>query len=97
MIVASIMKFWLLTVVGTFGRVVVFPTSEERGKITPVFKSGNPTLLYNYRPIIVIPALSKVLYISYLNLSYLNLLRRVALRQKPFFKRPSDKNLITIY
>ena len=29
--------------------------------------------------------------------SYLNLLRRVALRQKPFFKGPSDKNLITIY
>ena len=24
-------------------------------------------------------------------------LRRVALRQKPFFKGPSDKNLITIY
>ena len=29
--------------------------------------------------------------------SYLNLLRRAALRQKPFFKGPSDKNLITIY
>ena len=37
-------------------------------------------------------------YISYTPyISYLNLLRRVALRQKPFFKGPSDKNLITIY
>ena len=31
------------------------------------------------------------------HISYLNLLRRVALRQKPFFKGPSAKNLITIY
>ena len=34
------------------------------------------------------------IYISY---SYLNFLRRVALRQKPFFKGPSGKNLITAY
>ena len=37
----------------------LFPTSEKCGKITPVLKSGNPTLLDNYRPITVIPALSK--------------------------------------
>ena len=29
--------------------------------------------------------------------SYFTLVRRVALRQKPFFKGPSDKNVITIY
>ena len=39
----------------------LFPTSEKCGKITPAFKSGNPTLLDNYRPITVIPALSKVI------------------------------------
>ena len=34
----------------------------------------------------------RVIYFIYI--SYLNLLRRAALRQKPFFKGPSDKNLI---
>ena len=39
-----------------------------------------------------------VVFCSYLfHISYLNLLRRVALRQKPFFKGPSYKNLITIF
>ena len=37
----------------------------------------------------------KVLFGIYI--SYLNLFRRVALRQKPFFKGPSGKNLHTIY
>ena len=32
-----------------------------------------------------------------IHILYFNLLRRVALRQKPFFKRPSIKNLHTIY
>ena len=35
------------------------------------------------------------LYLYLFHISYH--LRRVALRQKPFFKGPSDKNLITIY
>ena len=42
-------------------QVSSFPTSEKYGKTTPVFKSGNPTLLDNYRPITVIPALSKII------------------------------------
>ena len=33
---------------------------------------------------------------SIFHISYLNLFRRVALRQKPFFKGPSIKNLHTI-
>ena len=37
----------------------------------------------------------KIFHISYI--SCLNLLRKVAHRHKPFFKGPSDKNLITIY
>ena len=36
------------------------------------------------------------IFIFIFHISYLNLLRRVALRPKPFFKGPSDKNLITI-
>ena len=45
-----------------------------------------------------LPCSSEVLsWYFHILISYLNLLRRVALRQKPFFKGPSDKNLITIY
>ena len=38
-----------------------FPTSENCWKVTHVLKSDNPTLQDNYRPITVIPALSKVM------------------------------------
>ena len=39
----------------------LFPTAEKSGKVTPIFKSGDPAMLDNYRPITVIPILSKVL------------------------------------
>ena len=39
----------------------LFPTAEKSGKITPIFKSGDPSNLDNYRPMTVIPVLSKVL------------------------------------
>ena len=42
-------------------RESLFPTSEKCGKIIPVFKSGDPAILDNYRPITVVPALSKVI------------------------------------
>ena len=37
------------------------PTNLKYAYITPVFKSGDPTLLNNYRPISVLPVFSKVL------------------------------------
>ena len=42
-------------------RESLFPTSEKCGKITPVFKSGDSAILDNYRPITVVPALSKII------------------------------------
>ena len=43
-------------------------------------------------------ARSRRLFISFHFIFFISYhLRRVALRQKPFFKGPSDKNLITIY
>ena len=39
----------------------VFPTELKRAKVTPIFKKGDPELLINYRPISVLPALSKIL------------------------------------
>ena len=38
----------------------VFPRAEKCAKITPVFKSGNRSSMDNYRPISVLPVLSKV-------------------------------------
>ena len=39
----------------------VFPTSEKCAKITPAYKSGKRSTMDNYRPISVLPDLSKVL------------------------------------
>ena len=41
-------------------RQSVFPTAEKWAKVTPVYKSGEQSLMGNYRPISVLPVLSKV-------------------------------------
>ena len=48
-----------------------------------------------FLPKMIVYFISIYIYIYIFHISYH--LRRVALRQKPFFKGPSDKNLITIY
>ena len=37
-----------------------FPDSLKRATITPVFKEGDPTNVINYRPISILPTVSKV-------------------------------------
>ena len=37
------------------------PSAWKSAKVTPIFKSGNSDLVFNYRPISVLPALSKLL------------------------------------
>ena len=37
-----------------------FPDILKIGKITPVFKKGDPKLLDNYRPVSIIPILGKI-------------------------------------
>lgn len=39
----------------------VFPTGMKLAKVVPVFKKGDPKMLANYRPISVLPILSKIL------------------------------------
>ncbi|ELT89824.1 hypothetical protein CAPTEDRAFT_94776, partial [Capitella teleta] len=39
----------------------VFPTELKLAKVIPVFKKGQKILLCNYRPISVLPAISKIL------------------------------------
>lgn len=39
----------------------IFPDKLKIARVTPIFKSGNKTLLENYRPISVLPCFSKIL------------------------------------
>jgi len=41
--------------------MAVFPTTEKFSKITPVYKTGLRTMMDNYRPILVLPVISKAL------------------------------------
>ena len=38
----------------------IFPDAFKVAKIIPIFKKGDPTLLVNYRPISLLPTISKV-------------------------------------
>ena len=38
----------------------IFPDSFKKSKITPLFKKGDQSLLLNYRPISLLPTISKV-------------------------------------
>ena len=56
--------------------------------------SATPTLNKEFIIIIIINKLKPYQNLTYLfHISYLNFSRRVALRQKPFFKGPSGKKL----
>lgn len=38
-----------------------FPNQLKLARVTPIYKSGDPTLMSNYRPVSVLPVLSKIL------------------------------------
>ena len=38
----------------------IFPDSFKKSKITPIFKKGDSSLLVNYRPISLLPTISKI-------------------------------------
>ena len=44
----------------------VFPDSLKHAKITPVFKTEDKCMVYNYRPISVLPVFLKVFLVSFL-------------------------------
>ena len=44
----------------------IYPKAFKIAKVIPIFKKGDPSLLTNYRPISLLPTLSKYLNVLYL-------------------------------
>ena len=43
----------------------IFPDSLKTSKVKPLFNAGDPILIFNYRPISLLPSLSKYLSILF--------------------------------
>ena len=50
----------LLHIVNTCLTTCDFPDSWKHSMVHPIFKSGDPTVISNYRPISIVPAMAKV-------------------------------------
>jgi len=51
----------LTKLINQYLEMAVFPTTEKFSKITPVYKTGLRTIMDNYRPILVLLVILKVL------------------------------------
>ena len=80
-------------------RQLVFPAIEKWAKVTPVYKSGERSLMDNYRPISVIPVLSKVFEcVVYKQLySYLEETDLLSQRQFGFQNKLSTQHAMTLF
>ena len=58
---AQVLKTPLTRIINMSLKSGVFPTDWKCSKVVPVFKSGSTSEIENYRPISVIPAISKVI------------------------------------
>jgi hypothetical protein len=75
----------------------IFPEKLKCSRTVPVFKSGNPTLCDNYRPISLLPTMSKLLekFISIQLTNHLELNNLLYIHQYGFQKNKStEQNLI---
>ena len=72
-------------------RESVFPTSEKCAKITPVYKSGERSKMDNYRPISVLPVLSKQIY------EYLETNKLLSPNQFGFRRSRSTQHAVTYF
>lgn len=57
--VCDIIKVPMAHLVNLSMKIGFMPTDWKLGKVTPIFKSSDPTLVTNYRPISILPSLSK--------------------------------------
>ena len=76
----------------------MFPNTEKSCKVTPIFKSGDPSNIVNYRPITVTPVLSKVLgKVSFDQLStYLDSNKLLSPHQFGFRQGRSTQHAVTL-
>ena len=51
----------MLELINLFFNARIFPNIFKCAKVVPIFKNGNPQLVSNYRPISILPILSKVI------------------------------------
>ena len=79
--------------------MAVFPSSEKCSKITPVYKSGERTIMDNYRPISVLPVISKVFERVVHNqlYDYLEANNMLSERQFGFRNRSSTQHAVTFF
>ena len=59
--VADIISIPLTHIINLSFSSGVFPSEMKIAKVIPIFKSGDPKLFSNYRPISVLPAISKII------------------------------------
>ena len=80
-------------------RQSVFPSAEKWAKVTPVYKSGERSLMDNYRPISVLPVLSKVFErVVYQQLySYLEEYELLSQRQFGFRNKSSTQHAVNLF
>ena len=80
-------------------KMAVFPSSEKCSKITPVYKSGEGTSMDNYRPISVLPVISKVFERVVHNqlYDYLEANNMLSERQFGFRNRSSTQHAVTFF
>ena len=71
-----------------------FPDVLKRAKIVPIFKGGNSKAMSNYRPIAILPTLSKIFEkcIAYRLLNFLLKFNLISARQYGFLKGRSTEH-----
>ena len=57
----TIIKPLTLLLTQVFNTGILLPNKLKVAKVMPVFKKGNPTIINNYRPISLLPVVSKVM------------------------------------
>ena len=79
--------------------MAIFPSTEKCSKITPVYKSGERTIMDNYRPISVLPVSSNVFEQVVHNqlYDYLEANNMLSERQFGFRTRSSTQHAVTFF
>ena len=77
----------------------IVPTEFKCGKVVPIYKSGNQTDIDNYRPITILPAISKVLEkcVYSQTMSYLEQNNLLSNQQFGFRKNHSTELAATLF